>query len=76
LISSELSKTCNESCFKKAENLVIQEFNPDLNELKKMKVEYLFSAAEIKNPDLFGFTFQGMFQNENYPYIIFLYKLI
>lgn len=76
LISSELSQNCDEYCFKKVTNKSIKKFEVNINELKKSKVEYIFSSIKIQNTDKIGIEFQEIFEKQKYPYIIYLYKII
>ena len=76
LISSELSQDCDEYCFKKVTNKSIKKFEVNINELKKSKVEYIFSSIKIQNTDKIGIEFQEIFEKQKYPYIIYLYKII
>lgn len=76
LISSELSIYCDEYCFKKVANKSINNFDLNIKELKDSRVEYVFSAIEIQNTKKIGIEFQEVFEKDEYPYIIYLYKLI
>jgi hypothetical protein len=76
LISSELSIYCDEYCFKKVANKSIKDFEVNIEELKKTNVEYIFSSIKIKNIEKMGIEFQEIFEKKEYPYIIYLYKLI
>ncbi len=76
LTSFELSQYCNEYCFKKVANKSINNFDLNIKELKDSRVEYVFSAIEIQNTKKIGIEFQEVFEKDEYPYIIYLYKLI
>ena len=76
LTSFELSQYCNEYCFKKVANKSISNFDVNIKELKDSRVEYVFSAIEIQNTKKIGIEFQAVFEKDEYPYIIYLYKLI
>jgi len=75
LLSEELSKECGIYCYKSNSPFEIYNFNINIEELKKAKVKYLFSATNISEFRDYGLEFHGEFEDKDSPYKVIVYSL-
>ena len=75
LLSEELSKECGIYCYKSNSPFEIDNFNINVEELKKAKVKYLFSATNISEFRDYGLEFHGEFEDKDSPYKVIVYSL-
>ena len=47
----------------------------DMEQFKKMGGTYIFSRMEIANKEEMGIVLKGIYQNEESPYVIYLYEV-
>ncbi len=54
---------------------IIKQLDLNMNQLRKMGCEYIFSEYEIENPQKDSLSLLKVFKNENSPWEIFLYQI-
>ena len=74
IISSELIDNCHFNC-KKEEQIVVKSLSINVNKLRDMNAQYLFSAVPILNADDLGLQKERVFENKIAGWKIHLYSL-
>lgn len=59
----------------KTSEAVISDFSFDVNEMKKLNCEYLFSAGKIENAEKLGLNLFGVYESESSYWRIWVYEL-
>tara|TARA_B100001094_G_scaffold163836_1_gene158591 strand:+ start:10208 stop:11944 length:1737 start_codon:yes stop_codon:yes gene_type:complete len=75
LFSSDLYSYCNLNCFDRYKDYEIKDFQPDISELKKQGVKFIFSSSSIQNHKNLNFDLLNIFKENESPYIIFVYLI-